>query len=113
MPATRNTARKIYSLTVAALLVTTVLGCGQSGQPAVEAEAGAEDNRVYRWKLVTTWPKNLPGLGLAPERLADSLREMSKGRVSWSVLLKCLMRSPRVLRKWAMARLTTGAARSR
>ena len=32
------------------------------------------------WKLVTTWPKNLPALGTAPERLAVLLNEMSGGR---------------------------------
>ena len=29
--------------------------------------------KVYKWKLITTWPKNLPGLGTAPERLAQNV----------------------------------------
>jgi TRAP-type mannitol/chloroaromatic compound transport system substrate-binding protein len=33
------------------------------------------------WKLVTTWPKNLPGLGHTPEVFADMVREMSAGRL--------------------------------
>ena len=36
----------------------------------------------YEWKLVTTWPKNLPGLGAAPENFARYVEEMSSGRLS-------------------------------
>ena len=35
--------------------------------------------------MVTTWPKNYPGLGTAPERLADVLRVMSNGRLDIKV----------------------------
>ena len=41
--------------------------------------------KVYRWKMITTWPKNLPGLGTAPERLAQKLRVMSAGRLDIKV----------------------------
>ena len=36
--------------------------------------------RTFDWKLVTTWPKNLPALGTAPERLAENVATMSNGR---------------------------------
>lgn len=39
------------------------------------------DTPDYRWKLVTTWPKNLPGLGAAPENFARYVNEMSGGRL--------------------------------
>ena len=39
------------------------------------------DEPDYRWKLVTTWPKNLPGLGAAPENFARYVNEMSNGRL--------------------------------
>jgi TRAP-type mannitol/chloroaromatic compound transport system substrate-binding protein len=45
----------------------------------------SENTKVYQWKMVTTWPKNLPGLGTAPERLADRLRVMSNGRLDIKV----------------------------
>ncbi|NCF44347.1 MAG: ABC transporter substrate-binding protein [Proteobacteria bacterium] len=45
----------------------------------------ADDAKVYRWTLITTWPKNLPGLGAAPERLAERLRMMSNGRLDIKV----------------------------
>ena len=35
-----------------------------------------------KWKLVTTWPKGLPGLGSAPENFARRVQEMSNGRLS-------------------------------
>ena len=36
----------------------------------------------YQWKLVTTWPKNLPGLGAAPENFARYVNKMSAGRLT-------------------------------
>ena len=35
----------------------------------------------YRWKMVTTWPKNFPGLGTAANKLAALIGEMSGGRI--------------------------------
>lgn len=41
----------------------------------------ADSQQVYRWKLVTTWPKNFPGLGTAPENFAKMVNETSNGRL--------------------------------
>ena len=52
-------------------------------EPPVVASAGAASDsapEIIEWKLVTTWPKNLPALGTAPERLAESVAVMSGGR---------------------------------
>jgi TRAP-type mannitol/chloroaromatic compound transport system substrate-binding protein len=43
--------------------------------PAVVAKA------KYQWKMVTTWPKNFPGLGTGANHLADLINEMSGGRI--------------------------------
>ncbi|MEC8807571.1 MAG: ABC transporter substrate-binding protein, partial [Pseudomonadota bacterium] len=68
----------------ALLLMVGLLGCGT--EPVNQADpAAANKAKVYRWKLITTWPKNLPGLGVAPERLADHLRKMSNGRLDIKV----------------------------
>jgi TRAP-type mannitol/chloroaromatic compound transport system substrate-binding protein len=40
---------------------------------------------VYRWRMVTTWPKKFPGLGLAPENFAEQLRRVSNGRIQITV----------------------------
>ncbi len=34
----------------------------------------------YQWKMVTTWPKNFPGLGLAAENFSRLMNDMSNGR---------------------------------
>lgn len=36
----------------------------------------------YQWKMVTTWPKNFPGLGSAAENFARYVNEMSDGRLT-------------------------------
>ncbi len=46
-----------------------------AGAPAVVAR------KTWRWKMVTTWPKNFPGLGTGAEFLARLVREMSDGRI--------------------------------
>ena len=46
-----------------------------AGAPAVIAR------KTWRWKMVTTWPKNFPGLGTGAEFLARLIREMSDGRI--------------------------------
>ena len=37
------------------------------------------------WKLVTSWPKNFPGLGQAPETFANYVNAMSGGRLTVTV----------------------------
>lgn len=73
---------KSISIIVIAMILA---GCsGGSGQTQTTA-ASTADAKVYRWKMITTWPKNLPGLGAAPERLAQKLRVMSNGRLDIKV----------------------------
>ncbi len=66
------------------ILLALVGGCGGSQEVTVVGE-NSEPKRIYNWKLITTWPKNLPGLGAAPERLAEHLRVMSNGRLNIKV----------------------------
>lgn len=70
---------KYISLAVLVLLV----GCGESSN-----EGNANDSleqEQYNWRLVTAWPKNYPGLGMAPERIADLVEEMSNGQMKITV----------------------------
>ena len=57
-----------------------VLGCGQPAHPP-SGEGAAHSTKIYKWKMVTTWPKNFPGLGMAPERFAKVVKAMSGGRL--------------------------------
>lgn len=36
---------------------------------------------TYQWKMVTTWPKNFPGLGTGAENLAKRISTLSQGRI--------------------------------
>ncbi len=56
-----------------------------AGSAALGAGLGlsntAHARAKYRWKMVTTWPKNFPGLGTAANNLAALIGEMSGGRI--------------------------------
>ncbi len=39
----------------------------------------------YNWKMVTTWPKNFPGLGTGAQYLADTINKLSGGRIKVTV----------------------------
>ena len=73
--------RGIILFCVSLLMVS---GCGPSA-PSSSGAGPAAPQKVYRWKMITTWPKNLPGLGTAPERMAERLRVMSNGRLDIKV----------------------------
>ena len=66
-----------------AFLKTTVAGVAAGASLAVGGPAQAKDR--IRWKMVTTWPKNFPGLGTAANNLARIIGEMSGGRVQVKV----------------------------
>jgi TRAP-type mannitol/chloroaromatic compound transport system substrate-binding protein len=48
---------------------------------AVAMPAIAAGKEKYRWKMVTAWPKNFPGLGTNANLLAKMINEMSGGRI--------------------------------
>lgn len=74
-------SRKIAMSLLAAL--TLLSGCNkESTQTQSTAFA---DAKPIEWKLVTSWPKNLPGLGTAPEHFAKMVNEMSAGRLTIKV----------------------------
>jgi TRAP-type mannitol/chloroaromatic compound transport system substrate-binding protein len=66
------------------LLSVILASCG--GKDVDPATAGTVDmQKIYKWKLVTTWPKNYPGLGTAPENFAKKVEAMSGGRIQIKV----------------------------
>ena len=71
---------------VAALVATLGLWAseksGESGGPDEAAFSGSTNNEHYEWKMITTWPKNFPGLGFAAENFSRDVREMSDGRLT-------------------------------
>ena len=66
-----------------ALLYLALIGCG--GGDKVAPADGEQSQQRFEWKLVTSWPKNFPGLGLAPEHFAEAVERMSNGRLKIKV----------------------------
>lgn len=54
-------------------------------KPKGDGAAAVGSGKTYKWKMVTTWPKNFPGLGTGANRLAESLETMSGGRIQVKV----------------------------
>ena len=66
------------------LLAVTLSACG-SGGPEEEANTEIDTGKIYRWKMVTTWPANFPVFQEAPEMFAENVRIMSNGRLDINV----------------------------
>ena len=69
------------------LLATWILflfGCGDNQEKNLSASVDTSEQK-FEWKMVTTWPKNYPGLGLGAENFAKKVEEMSAGRLKIKV----------------------------
>ena len=44
-----------------------------------------ESEKKFTWRMVTTWPKNYPGVGLAAENISKLVNKMSAGRLQIKV----------------------------
>ncbi|GGD48703.1 TRAP transporter substrate-binding protein [Lacimicrobium alkaliphilum] len=73
---------KIVNVIGAVALSALLFAC--SDQESQET-AASEARQSYKWKLVTSWPKNFPGLGRAPETFANYVERMSGGRLTIQV----------------------------
>jgi len=68
------------------LTLFIILGITSCTNEALDSETVSVDkDKTYNWRLVTSWPKNYPGLGMAPERIADLVEEMSDGQMTITV----------------------------
>ena len=52
--------------------------------PALAAPSVARA-QTKRWRMVTSWPKRLPGPGLSAERIAERIAVLSAGRLTVTV----------------------------
>ncbi|MEQ8955028.1 MAG: TRAP transporter substrate-binding protein, partial [Gammaproteobacteria bacterium] len=66
------------------IALLALAGCDKTLQDST-TNTGETDQRVYEWKLITSWPKNLPALGTSPEHFADIVEQMSNGRMRITV----------------------------
>jgi TRAP-type mannitol/chloroaromatic compound transport system substrate-binding protein len=52
---------------------------------AVIAAPNVARAQTVKWRMVTSWPKRLPGPGMSAERVAERIRTLSGGRLDISV----------------------------
>jgi len=66
-----------------ATAVTALTACGTEN--SASTPVAAEPQKTHDWKMVTTWPKNFPGLGTGANNIAKLINEMSGGRINVKV----------------------------
>lgn len=59
--------------------------CQSNPDTAANASSNAQGKQKYRWKMVTTWPKNFPGLGTGAEYFAKLVKLLSAGQLEIQV----------------------------
>jgi TRAP-type mannitol/chloroaromatic compound transport system substrate-binding protein len=58
--------------------------CGKQSGP--QAESGLQSPaETFKWKMVTSWPRDFPGLGTGANYLAESISTLSNGRLKVKV----------------------------
>ena len=75
--------KNIMKIFIHIFAILILVSC--SNEQATSIEQTIENDKKYNWRLVTSWPKNYPGLGMAPERIADLVEEMSDGQMKITV----------------------------
>jgi TRAP-type mannitol/chloroaromatic compound transport system substrate-binding protein len=61
--------RQILAAAGVGLAATALAGCKQEAETAAKPQEGAQA-QTFNWKMVTSWPKNFPGVGVGAERFA-------------------------------------------
>jgi len=61
------------------------IGLGSLATASLMTAAPALATKKIKWKMVTTWPKNFPGLGTGANKLAELINDMSGGRMDVKV----------------------------
>lgn len=75
--------KKLLNWLVLGTAALGLIGCGE--KQATEGAAAVAPAKTYEWKMVTSWPKNFPGLGITPEKFATNVAAMSGGRLKIKV----------------------------
>ena len=60
-------------------------GCGKQDGKAANVTPSTAKAETIQWKMVTSWPKNFPGLGTGADFLANTINELSGGRLQVKV----------------------------
>ena len=54
-------------------------------RPEPSPRLRSRSRRTQRWRMVTSWPKRLPGPGMSAERIAERIRTLSGGKLDIAV----------------------------
>ena len=80
----RQRILRLGSLILAFLFLAGLSACGEKTATGNQGTSN-KPAEVIHWKMVTTWPKNFPGLGTGAENLATKINELSNGRLQVKV----------------------------
>lgn len=61
------------------------LAAGATSAAAAIAMPSVARAQAIRWRMVTSWPRRLPGPGMSAERVAERIRSLSGGRLDIAV----------------------------
>jgi len=76
--------RKFVSAAGLAGAAGLLSACGNEAGQQAKCE-GQTSTETFKWKMVTSWPRDFPGLGTGANRLAKSINELSNGRLNIKV----------------------------
>lgn len=74
----------IYKSVIACMLLSLV-ACGGPGSGTNTGANNATSDKVYNWKMVTTWPANFPIFQEGAQKFADEVKIMSNKRLTIQV----------------------------
>ncbi len=80
-----NNRRKFLQYLGVSAASCTVVACNSDCTETNSAVSESASQPTFNWKMVTTWPKNFPGLGMGAEYLAQIINQMSGGRINIKV----------------------------
>tara|TARA_Y100001970_G_scaffold288855_1_gene417419 strand:- start:89610 stop:90707 length:1098 start_codon:yes stop_codon:yes gene_type:complete len=63
------------------ILLVFFISCSSQDNQIDNEGCFSNGTETYSWKMVTTWPKNFPGLGMGPENFSKYVEEMTCGRM--------------------------------
>jgi TRAP-type mannitol/chloroaromatic compound transport system substrate-binding protein len=64
------------------LISIFITACGSGTDSNTSSDAGTDLSKIYKWKMVTTWPANFPIFQEGAQKFADDVRKMSNGRLN-------------------------------
>lgn len=74
--------RKFVATAGLASAAGLLTACGDTTQTAADCGPGGNAKAEFKWKMVTAWPRDFPGLGTGAAKLANYIQRLSNGRMT-------------------------------